>query len=85
MDRISIPPLQSHRPCDEGALVYSDESGATCLVSHSHAAILNLLGDSTVRPVDEVFIEYSAHDDIDRPAFDTLVASLEESGLILRC
>lgn len=85
MDRISIPPLLIQRPCDEGALVYSEESGATCLVNQSYAAILDLLGDSAARPVDEVFIEYSAHDDIDRPAFDTLVASLEESGLILRC
>ncbi len=65
--------------------MYSEGSGTTCLVGHPHAAVLDLLSNSTARPVDEVFVEYTVHDETDRPAFDILVASLEASGLIIHC
>lgn len=85
MDRIRIQPLQIRLPCDEGALVFDERTGATCLIGHPHSAILDLLSDSVSRLVGELFAEYSAHDDINLPAFNVLLASLEDSGLIIRC
>jgi len=85
MDMIRVRPGQSRHPCDEGGLVFCEGTGTTSLVGPPHAAILDLLSDSAAHPAGEVFAAYSAKEDIERPAFDLLVASLEDSGLIIRC
>jgi hypothetical protein len=73
------------RVCDEGVLVFDEKTGKTSLLNHQGALTLSAL--SPEQGVDETAVRLAsgmAKED-DYQAFQALISSLENSGLIVRC
>lgn len=73
------------RDCDEGLLVFDEKTGKTSLLNHQGALILRALG--TARGVDEAIVRRAAGlgGDSDHEEFQSLISSLENSGLVVHC
>jgi hypothetical protein len=73
------------RDCDEGVLVFDESSGKTSLLNHQGALALSAL--SPEHGVDEAVARLASNMDKedDSQAFQDLISSLENSGLIVRC
>jgi PqqD family protein of HPr-rel-A system len=73
------------RDCDEGALVYDEESGKTSLLNEQAGEVLRLLDSAAGQAEKDLRIALGMNDAPDAEPFQTLVSSLESSGLIVRC
>lgn len=71
--------------CDEGVLVFDEIHGKTSLLNHQGALVLNTLRSS--QGVDEAMVKtvLGMNKENDDHEFQALIASLENSGLIIRC
>jgi hypothetical protein len=72
------------RTCDEGVLVFDGKTGKTSLLNHQGARMLRILDSE--HGVDEVAarVALDMDNDSDLPEFQTLISSLQNSGLIVR-
>lgn len=71
--------------CDEGVLVFDEMHGKTSLVNHQGALVLGTLRSS--QRVNETMLRtvLGMNNEDDDVEFQALIASLENSGLIVRC
>lgn len=71
--------------CDEGVLVFDEMHGKTSLLNHQGALVLGTLRSS--QDVDETMVRtvLGMNNEDDDVEFQALIASLENSGLIVRC
>jgi len=73
------------RECDEGVLVFDEKTGKTSLLNHQGALVLRAL--NTERSVAQAALRLASGMDknSDDQAFQVLISSLENSGLVVPC
>ena len=73
------------RNCDEGVLVFDDNSGKTSLLNQQGASVLRAL--CTEPCLDEAIarVAFGILPDNELEGLQPLISSLENSGLIVRC
>lgn len=73
------------RECDEGVLVFDGKSGKTSLLNHQGARVLRAL--NTEQSVVQAALRLASGMDNnnDDQAFQALITSLENSGLVVPC
>lgn len=76
--------LSIHK-CDEGALVFDAKRGNTSLVSQSGYHLLLTLNDESRMQLTNLKEVLAMPGTTDSQAFEDLITSLEDSGLIERC
>lgn len=73
------------RECDEGVLVFDEKTGKTSLLNHQGALILRALNaERSVAPV-ALRLVSGMDKNSDDQAFQALITSLENSGLVVPC
>lgn len=73
------------RECDEGALVFDEQSGQTSLVNQQAAQVLRLLGSGAAHAEKDLRCAMAMNGESEAQPFQDLIATLERAGLIDRC
>lgn len=73
------------RECDEGVLVFDEKTGKTSLLNHQGALVLRAL--KAERSIAQAALRFASGMDnnSDDQAFQALITSLENSGLVAPC
>ena len=73
------------RKCDEGVLVFDQETGRTSLLNHHGALVLQTASCPEGVPEMHLRLASGMDQDSDTQEFQEMISSLESSGLLVRC
>lgn len=71
------------RQCDEGALVFDEKTGKTSLLNHQGARVLRALSTEQSAAQAALRLASGMDKNSDGQAFQALITSLENSGLVV--